>query len=51
LRIKLEIKAEEETWSRNMESIVNSITEMRNRIESNEIQDVKEVRGGTFSSW
>lgn len=45
-RIKQRLNDKEEAWSRNMEGIVNSITDMKNRIDSNEIKDVKEVRGG-----
>jgi hypothetical protein len=40
------IKAKEGAWRRDMEGIVNSITQLRNRIDNNEIQDIKEVRGG-----
>lgn len=46
---KNRIKAKEEVWNENTKSIVNIATEMKNRIDSNQIQDIKELRN-VFSS-
>jgi len=40
------IKAKEEIWNRNTQSIVNLVAKMQERIDKNLVQDAKELRSG-----
>ena len=43
---KNRIKAKEEVWQKNMQSIVNTVAKMQERMDKNLIQDAKELRSG-----